>query len=104
MPAKKSNGPTTVAEIDAALPRCFFVRRGDVRAAFGLSNEEMSVLTADIFSVIYLAPNKARGRQRSRALFVRSQVLAVARRWFAQSLPRDEALPPPPPAAPAKST
>lgn len=104
MPAKKNTGPSTVAEVEAALPKGFFVRRGHVQAAFTLSDEEMSVLIPEVFKPTYLAPNKARKRKKSRALFVRSQVVAVARRWFAQSLPKDEALQPPLPAAPAKST
>lgn len=81
MPAKKSNGAITVAEVEKSLPRTFFVRRGDVRQAFGLSEEDMTSLVPDTFHPRYLSPNKARGRKRSRALFVRSQIVEVARRW-----------------------
>jgi hypothetical protein len=81
MPAKKTNGAISVAEIDAALPRTFFVRRGHLRAAFGLSEEDMASLIPGTFHPTYLSPNKARGRKKSRALFVRSQVVEVARKW-----------------------
>jgi hypothetical protein len=81
MPAKKTNGGITLAEVAKALPGTFFVRRGDVRAAFGLSEEEMSALVPGTFHPTYLSPNKARGRKKSRALFVRSHVMAVAKQW-----------------------
>lgn len=81
MPAKKSSGGVTVAEVEASLPRTFFVRRGDVLKAFGLSDDDMSALVPSVFHPTYLAPNKARGRKKSRALFVRAQVVAVARQW-----------------------
>lgn len=81
MPAKKYNAGSTVAEIETKLPKTFFVRRGDVRDAFGLSEEEMTALVPTTFHPTYLSPNKARGRKKSRALFVRSQVVDVARQW-----------------------
>lgn len=81
MPAKKPSGAGSAAEIEASLPRTFFIRRGDVQQAFGLSDDNMAVLVPGTFHPTYLAPNKARGRKGSRALFVRSQVVAVARQW-----------------------
>jgi hypothetical protein len=84
MPSKKTNGGISLTEIQAALPRAFFVRRGDVRDAFGLSEEEMTALVPGTFRPTYLSPNKARGRKKSRALFVRSQVIDVARQWEAK--------------------
>jgi hypothetical protein len=85
MPAKKTNGAISFAEIDAKLPRQFFVRRGDIRDAFGLSEEEMSALVPGTFHPTYLSPNKARGRKKSRALFYRGQVVDVARQWSANN-------------------
>lgn len=81
MPAKKTTGSVTVAEVEASLPRTFFVRRGHIKTAFGLSEEDLAALIPGTFQPKYLSPNKARGRKQSRALFVRSEVVAVARQW-----------------------
>lgn len=81
MPAKKTSGAVTLEDVEKALPPSFFVRRGHVRAAFGLSEEEMTALVPDVFHPTYLSPNKSRRRKKSRALFVRSHVIAVARQW-----------------------
>lgn len=76
----------TVAEVQEKLPRTFFVRRGHVRDAFGLTEEEMSALVgAGIFKPVYLPTNK-RGKRKikkSRAVFVRTQLIAVAKQWEA---------------------
>lgn len=77
MPAKTTTDTTgvTAAGVDASLPRTFFVMRGHVRDAFGLTKEEMRTLVDDkTFVAKYPVKN-------GRARFVRSQVLAVARRW-----------------------
>lgn len=82
MPAK-SKGGISVAEVEANLPKSFFVRRGHVRAAFGLTEEEMTALVGDVFKPRYLPTNK-RGKRKiktSRAVFVRAQIITVARAW-----------------------
>lgn len=68
-------GGVDVAAVDAALPRKFFIMRGDVRDAFGLTEEEMTILVA---ARTFVAEYPIKG---GRARFVRSQVVAVARRW-----------------------
>lgn len=81
-------GPTTIdqeqlAAAEQALPRKFFVRRGHIRAAFGLTEEEMTALVPEVFRPVYLPPHR-RGKRNvrtSRAVFVRTQVVAVLRSW-----------------------
>lgn len=83
MAPKKQTIGTSLAEVADALPKTFFVRRGHVREAFGLTDEEMSALVPSVFVPTYLPPNK-RGKlnvKKSRAVFVRQQVLAIARKW-----------------------
>lgn len=83
MPAK-SLAPTagiTVADVDAKLPKGFFVRRGQVRDAFNLTEEDMGALVPAIFKPEYLPTNKRKKVKKSRAVFVRSQVMAIARKW-----------------------
>ena len=85
MPAKLRTGAVTVADVEEKLPRTFFVRRGHVRDAFGLTEEEMSALVPSVFKPTYLPTNK-RGKRKikkSRAVFVRVQIVAVARQWEA---------------------
>lgn len=87
MPAKTTTGGVTVADVEKSLPKAFFVRRGHIMVAFGLTSEEMTALVPDVFVPHYLPPNKRkRGKKRvskSRAVFVRSKVIAVARQWEA---------------------
>ena len=80
MPPKLNNTQgVTAAAVDAALPRTFFVMRGHICAAFGLTSEDMTVLVRDgTFVAKYL-------RAGGRAKFIRSQVLAVARKWEGQA-------------------
>jgi hypothetical protein len=85
MPAKNTTGEITAAGVEASLPKGFFVRRGDIVKAFNLSDEEMTACVPDPFKPTYLPPNKRRKVKRSRAVFVRAQVVAVARRWEALS-------------------
>lgn len=83
MASKIREGAVTVAGVEAELPKTFFVRRGHVRDAFGLTEEEMTALVGQVFKPTYLPTNK-RGRrkiQKSRAVFVRAQIIAVARGW-----------------------
>lgn len=82
MPGKKnSGGCNDVAAIEKKLRKGFFVMRGDVRDAFGLSEEEMTALVdAKVFRAEY--PVKG-----GRARFVRSKVVAVARKWEGVNLP-----------------
>jgi hypothetical protein len=85
MIAKESSraGGVTVADVERILPKTFFVRRGHVRAAFGLTEEEMTALVPSVFKPTYLPPNR-RGKKKiktSRAVFVRVQIVAVARAW-----------------------
>jgi hypothetical protein len=77
MAAKSSSGAITAADVDAKLPRRFFVMRGDLQSAFGLSKEEIAALINDGTFVAKYPLGKAGKRAR----FVRSQVLAVARKW-----------------------
>lgn len=85
MPAKTASSTSGIsaADIEAKLPKGFFVRRGQVRDAFGLTDEDMGALVPEVFRPQYLPPNKRKGKKRakSRAVFVRSQVVAVARKW-----------------------
>jgi hypothetical protein len=92
MPAKKGDAGVSAAEIEQRLPKTFFVMRGHIAAAFGFTKEELSVLIADgVFVPKYPfggAPCvEKRGKKTivrgERARFVRSQVLAVARKWEA---------------------
>lgn len=85
MPAKITSPMSGIsaADVEAKLPKGFFVRRGQVRDAFGLTDEDMGALVPEVFKPQYLPPNKRNGKKRvkSRAVFVRSQVVAVARKW-----------------------
>lgn len=90
MPAKVTTGTgVSAADVDAKLPQTFFVMRGHVMAAFGFTGEEMSALvTQRIFRAEYPLGKTHTVRKKkkdkvveSRMKFVRSQVLAVARRW-----------------------
>lgn len=85
MPARGSQACISAEEIDRVLPRTFFVRRGDIISAFGLSNDEFSALVdSEVFKAEYLPPNKRRRKKApktTRAAFVRTQVMAVAYRW-----------------------
>lgn len=76
MPAKRqTSGAVSAAEIEAKLPKSFFVRRGHVREAFGLSEEDMTALVGN---KTFAAEYPVKG---GRACFVRTKILAVARRW-----------------------
>ncbi|HYD00316.1 MAG TPA: hypothetical protein VEB22_03750 [Phycisphaerales bacterium] len=81
MPAKISSGGVSVDDVERRLPKGFFVRRGHVMEAFGLTSDEMTALVPDVFKPVHLPPNKQRKRKKSRAVFVRTQVVAVARKW-----------------------
>lgn len=75
MPAKKTTGGISAADVDAKLPRTFFVMRGHIQNAYGLTKEEMSLLVAcGTFRAEYPFGKKTRAR------FVRTQVMAVARK------------------------
>ena len=81
MPAKKnSGGGNNVAEIEKKLRPGFFIMRRDVREAFGLSEEEMTTLVS---TKVFRAEYPVKG---GRARFVRSKVLAVAKKWEAINL------------------
>lgn len=74
----KRTGGVTVAEIDAMLPRTFYVTRGSVAQAFGFSKRELRALIAQgVFRAEYPFGSGRRAR------FVRSQVLKVAKNWEA---------------------
>lgn len=94
MPAKiKAPSSVCAADIDAALPKKFFVMRGDVQAAFGFTGEEMSTLVEQgVFRAEYPFGKTRTVRKKkqdklvhARMKFVRSQVMAVARRWEASA-------------------
>jgi len=76
MPAKTASSGIDIKAVEAALPGTFFVMRGHIKVAFGLSRRELDDLVErKVFVAKY--PMGAR----SRARFLRSQVLAVARTW-----------------------
>lgn len=63
-------------DLDTKLPRTVLLTRGEIQVAFGLSRKEMDQLVrSKVFVAKYpLGP-------RTRARFMRSQVLAVVRTW-----------------------
>lgn len=68
-------GGITAAEVEASLPRTYFVKRGDIQRAFGLTREETAALIDDgTFRAEYPVKN-------GRARFVRAKIVAIARRW-----------------------
>lgn len=71
---KIKNGGVTAAEVDQKLPRGYFVKRGIIMEAFGLTRDDFEALVPDIFK-------PADNPKFKRARFVRSQVMAVARQW-----------------------
>lgn len=76
MPAKTTNGGSSAAAVDQKLPQAIFVMRGHVREAFGLTKEEMRTLVDNgTFRAEYPFG------QNHKARFLRTQVLAVARKW-----------------------
>jgi hypothetical protein len=82
MPAKRTTGGISAAEVATKLPNTFFVMRGHLEAAFGFSRRELERLIAKgIFVAKYPFGTGARAR------FVRTQVLAVARDWEAGTQP-----------------
>ena len=64
----------TASEIEQKLTRGYFVKRGDIMKAFGLSKSDMPALIPSVFVPV---PNPRFKHKR----FVRSQVMEVARRW-----------------------
>lgn len=73
-PKSKIPAGVTVAEVDSLLPRSYFVKRGDLARAFGLTRAELEALIPETFVP---SPNPKFKRHR----FVRSHILDVARRW-----------------------
>jgi hypothetical protein len=76
MPAKKTTGGINVADVETRLPKTYFVMRGHVERAFGLTKEEMTLLIGTKTFV----PEYPFG-PKTRARFVRSKLLAQARKW-----------------------
>jgi hypothetical protein len=74
---KTDNPGATAAEIEARLPKTYFVRRGDIVSAFGLSREDFAALVPSVFKPAPLPAPKAGKKQYDR--FVRAQVLEAAR-------------------------
>lgn len=83
MPNQTKDGGVTAAEVDQKLPRGYFVKRGDIVKAFGLSRAEMDALVPEVFKPAPIPKTNApRARyQTNRARFVRSQIMAIARQW-----------------------
>lgn len=76
MPAKRNTGGINAADVEAKLPAGYFVMRGHIRAAFGFTEEEIrTLIDQNVFRAEYPFGKATRAR------FVRSQVLGVARRW-----------------------
>lgn len=79
MPAKNiSQAAKTAAEVDAALPRGAYVKRGDIIRALGLTREEVRGL---IETGVFVAQYPVEG---GRMRFWRSQVMAYAHRMELQ--------------------
>lgn len=78
MPAKKTTGGITALEVQSKLPATYFVMRGNLQAAFGFSRTEIDAL---ISSGVFVA--KYPFGPKTRARFVRTQVLAAVRKWEA---------------------
>lgn len=76
MSSKLSAAGVDAAAVDGRLPRTFFVARGDIQDAFGLTRREISTLVRKGTFVRKYPLGKG-----TRARFVRKQVLAVARQW-----------------------
>ena len=76
MSAKNRTGATSAADVEKKLPRTFFVKRGDIMNAFGLSKKEIAALVPEVFT-------PAPVTQFKRDRFARTAVLAVAQRWEA---------------------
>lgn len=69
-------GARDLAELEDKLPSGLFVMRGDIVAALGLTREEFELLVANgTFVAKYPFGKKTRAR------FLRSAVVAVARTW-----------------------
>lgn len=73
----------SAAEIDQRLRRGYFVKRGDIMAAFGLTRDDMDALVPEVFHPAPLPATKTAGGKvkRPRHRFVRSQVMEIARQW-----------------------
>lgn len=71
---KNRAGAITAEEVEAKLPLRYFVMRGHVRDALGLSEEEMTVM---VENKIFRAEYPVKG---GRARFVRSKIVAYARK------------------------
>lgn len=96
MPAKINSAGISMAEVEARLPRTYFLMRGQIREAFGFARHEMDQLVAQgVFRAEYPfggVRREQRGRRvvlcGARARFVRTQVLAAARRlWERETSP-----------------
>lgn len=71
------NAAVDAVSVDRLLPKTFFVTRGDIATAFGLSKAEMAALVdCGTFAAKYPF-----GKEHRRARFVRSQVLEIASEW-----------------------
>lgn len=80
MPAKNPTGGVTAADVEARLPKTYFVMRGHVQQAFGLTKEETAMLIASrTFVAEYPFGDGTRAR------FVRSKLITQARKWEAAS-------------------
>ena len=72
--SKTNDSGITAAEVDQKIRRGYFVKRGDIMKAFGLTRDDMDALVPGVFVP---ADNPKFKRNR----FVRSQVMEVARQW-----------------------
>ena len=86
MPAKSTTtAGVSLAAIEAALPRGFFVTRGAIARAFAFTKDEMTALIESGVFVAEYPAGKTRERHGRkvcrRARFVRTAVLTVARKW-----------------------
>lgn len=82
MPNQTKDGGITAADVDQKLPRGYFVKRGDITKAFGLSRAEMDALVPEVFTPAPIPPKPGRpARKQMKHRFVRSQVMKVAHQW-----------------------
>lgn len=77
MASNQTSGAINAADVDARLPRRFFVKRGDIQQAFGFTKAEL----AELISLGIFVAKYPLGKDRRRARFVRSQAVRVAGEW-----------------------
>lgn len=84
MATKSSIETADHKQLEELIPKKYFLMRGQVQAALGLTKHEFKALVKEgVFVAKYPCGSGTRAR------FVRSQVMAAAKRWAAQLNPKD---------------